>query len=569
MYILIIHNDFINKIIMKGYKNNRRKKRMKKQNTNAKIDNKYVRVNINRPNGITLVALVITIVVLIILAGVTINLTLGENGIFKKAEEVKQKESESSAREKLELVLVEANIEKETNTNYNKEDFLTEMLENNNITVEGDIVIVDNYIYLIDREKLEIVESLGETLIKLTSEVQEYLGVNENGKYEVSILLTIESDTDLQSILIQNPDGTTFEIIPEGSKVAKDLTAELDETYTIIATTVDGKTGTRKIIEKSVENIRTVEELTVFRDKVNTGLTYEGKTINLLNNLDLSSVCGANIGSWEAIGNIWSDSTHTFKGIFDGNDNAINNLYINSTIHNQGLFGHLYGGTIKNLTIDNSSITGAYNVGGIVGSSSQGTIENCHINKTVTIKASSKNNVSGAYVGGITGTMYGTVKKCSNKGNIVGSYAYVGGITGVLNDGDVLECYNAGTIKGGNYTGGITGVNVTNVSNITNCYNIGSVNGSYVGGIIGGSHPSSGTVNLKNVYNKGSVTGSSYVGQIIGKWNIVGTATNYYTSTQTITAKLLGDSFTDDIKNLDGTWKYNNGLPILKWQLDQ
>jgi len=23
------------------------------------------------------------------------------------------------------------------------------------------------------------------------------------------------------------------------------------------------------------------------------------------------------------------------------------------------------------------------------------------------------------------------------------------------------------------------------------------------------------------------------------------------------------------IKNLDGTWKYNNGLPILKWQLDQ
>ena len=33
--------------------------------------------------GITLIALVITIVVLIILAGVTISLTLGENGIIK------------------------------------------------------------------------------------------------------------------------------------------------------------------------------------------------------------------------------------------------------------------------------------------------------------------------------------------------------------------------------------------------------------------------------------------------------------------------------------------------------
>ncbi len=36
--------------------------------------------------GITLVALVITIIVLLILAGVTITLTLGENGIFKTAE---------------------------------------------------------------------------------------------------------------------------------------------------------------------------------------------------------------------------------------------------------------------------------------------------------------------------------------------------------------------------------------------------------------------------------------------------------------------------------------------------
>ena len=35
--------------------------------------------------GITLVALVITIVVLIILAGVAISLTLSDNGIFNKA----------------------------------------------------------------------------------------------------------------------------------------------------------------------------------------------------------------------------------------------------------------------------------------------------------------------------------------------------------------------------------------------------------------------------------------------------------------------------------------------------
>ena len=41
---------------------------------------------INNSKGITLIALVITIIVLLILAGVTINLTLGENGIFRTAE---------------------------------------------------------------------------------------------------------------------------------------------------------------------------------------------------------------------------------------------------------------------------------------------------------------------------------------------------------------------------------------------------------------------------------------------------------------------------------------------------
>ena len=39
--------------------------------------------------GISLVALVITIIVLLILAGITINLTVGSNGIFIKAQNAK------------------------------------------------------------------------------------------------------------------------------------------------------------------------------------------------------------------------------------------------------------------------------------------------------------------------------------------------------------------------------------------------------------------------------------------------------------------------------------------------
>ena len=37
--------------------------------------------------GITLIALVVTIIVLLILAGVALNLTIGQNGIFTRAQD--------------------------------------------------------------------------------------------------------------------------------------------------------------------------------------------------------------------------------------------------------------------------------------------------------------------------------------------------------------------------------------------------------------------------------------------------------------------------------------------------
>lgn len=49
--------------------------------------------------GITLVALVITIIVLLILAGVTITLTLGENGIFKTAEKAGENYTQAQREE--------------------------------------------------------------------------------------------------------------------------------------------------------------------------------------------------------------------------------------------------------------------------------------------------------------------------------------------------------------------------------------------------------------------------------------------------------------------------------------
>jgi len=56
-----------------------------------------------RNNAITLIALVITIVVLIILAGVAISLSLGENGIFNKAKFATEEYANEQAREEAEI----------------------------------------------------------------------------------------------------------------------------------------------------------------------------------------------------------------------------------------------------------------------------------------------------------------------------------------------------------------------------------------------------------------------------------------------------------------------------------
>ncbi len=64
-----------------------------------------------KQRGITLVALVVTIVVLIILAGISISLLLGDNGIITKAKEAKKIQIISEAKEKIATEIITAQIE--------------------------------------------------------------------------------------------------------------------------------------------------------------------------------------------------------------------------------------------------------------------------------------------------------------------------------------------------------------------------------------------------------------------------------------------------------------------------
>ena len=73
--------------------------------------------------GITLVALVVTIVVLLILAGVSINTVLGDDGIIKKAKEAAETTKRASAEEEMNRLVLEYQLAKNDET---LESFLQE-----------------------------------------------------------------------------------------------------------------------------------------------------------------------------------------------------------------------------------------------------------------------------------------------------------------------------------------------------------------------------------------------------------------------------------------------------------
>ena len=89
-----------------------------------------------KERGITLIALVVTIIVLLILAGVTISLVLGQDGIFRKAEVAAQKTNEGQELDQVRLAVLEAR----TNNIVDKTDLKTELENSINKVYPGSTV---------------------------------------------------------------------------------------------------------------------------------------------------------------------------------------------------------------------------------------------------------------------------------------------------------------------------------------------------------------------------------------------------------------------------------------------
>ena len=160
-----------------------------------------------------------------------------------------------------------------------------------------------------------------------------------------------------------------------------------------------------------------------------------------------------------------------FMGTIDGQLNVVSNL-------SHPLVAYATDAIIKNVILDNVSISGGTNVGAVCGEASGDCrIFNCGVLATTSTVTTDKDG-------------YTAITSCSS--TISGS-GYVGSIVGLLDGSSrVINCYSYANVSGGSFVGGIVGYNnvattATNLKTmVMNCMFYGEVSGSSISPIYNG-----------------------------------------------------------------------------------
>lgn len=151
--------------------------------------------NLNK-KGITLIALIITIIVLLILAGVSIATLAGDNGILIKASETKKNNSHATVKDAISLAYSEYQIEINTSSSKKVKE-LTKVASTEIVKIQGkeenslgkktmsffDFLIGKNYIY-------------ANGIVNIENLVGETLNLENGNKTDSKDVYKIEEDTE-------------------------------------------------------------------------------------------------------------------------------------------------------------------------------------------------------------------------------------------------------------------------------------------------------------------------------------------------------------------------------------
>lgn len=279
-------------------------------------------------------------------------------------------------------------------------------------------------------------------------------------------------------------------------------------------------------------------------------------------------------GLGHKLSNLSINSTQNSTGFVSGvghtdylRDFSLDNISITSTGENIGILSGWSAGTVKNIAVTNSSVSGGKNVGGLIGSNlddiylgmpPKGIVDNIYVQANV---KSDDFMMPSSGTGGIIGNSEkGVLNNAEFKGTISGQ-SNVGGLIGSSSNTNINNSFADANIQSGNFAGGLIGLNVHGQHEINNSASIGKIisTAGSVGGLVGSS---GGLANLAitnsyslNDLNMGRMTttnipNSRGIGGIIGEArgdNIV--LNNVYSagkitsiSTQTPTGGLIGYS---------------------------
>lgn len=264
---------------------------------------------------------------------------------------------------------------------------------------------------------------------------------------------------------------------------------------------------------------------------------------------------------WTPIG---TDFHNSYTGTFDGGGHTITGLTFTTNDENAGLFGYLNrAGTVKNVVMEGVQITSNQiyggSIGGVVGSSLGGTIENCSVS----------GSVSGTvYVGGVVGAQIdGSITGCSSSATVKGMVD-VGGVAGQTNSSATLTaCYATGNVtieiapKKNIAGGGLVGMN--GGSGILACYATGNVTSTgsstgymHIGGFLGNNYAN---VMTACYWKNNHEQGIGYNRESTGATKVDGSV---------VTWQKAVDAMNTALQNAGSEWRYElkGALPTLRKQ---
>ena len=468
-----------------------------------------------KESGITLIALVITVVVMLILAGVAISAIVGGEGLFSKVKEAVGVYENATQKEQEELSNLINEIE-----NYNKifiytKEELEQFRDNvdNGNTYEGMTVMLMNDIDLGGNENDESTwwDPIGYTSSDNSEAKRPFCGVFEGNNHTIEgIYNKVEEGTQAVGLFSYIDNVTINNLTISGDIV---LGENVDDTNLAGAGMVGGAIGNCSIL--NCINRVNVTKLSTGRDAAGlVGAIGESANVVIKNCINYGNITGSN----------------NCGGIIGNVDNG--NVIIENTCNKGAItnyLGNYTGGLIGRDALETCSIVinNSYNEGVIKARRDTGGLVG-RVHGSISINNSYNNaeiyneqRTNDACIGGLVGKVWKTSPNCTitnsyNNSNISieeGSYSTnVGGLLGETRavNTDIINCYNIGNIINGNYVSGICGVTyapsgTTPIININNTYNTGSVSGENTRGIMI-IYNSPITVNGENVYFLDSVS---------------------------------------------------------------